>query len=286
MADWSAGNAAGGMAVAENPYLFGDAETDRIRLETQAMLFSSFLRTKAPQFVGTRVHRILDIGCGAGQLTTTLARTYPNAEVIGVDNDPRAVSKARARALESKRGNVTFQVGDITERLPDGPFDLIYASLVLLHIHDYERVVRAAYTALAPGGKLWVKDLHPAIETALPHPTYQRAMGLTYATLEAIGAHPYLGRDLPGHLEQIGFAEVRVEVETYPLGGTTPSGQAALGILLGAIYNARQLVSRMQGVPENEIVKMYVEIGEFARGNATPIGLLQLSNILASRPAA
>jgi SAM-dependent methyltransferase len=286
MADWSAGNAAGGVAVAANPYLFGDAETDRIRLETQAMLFSSYLRTKAPQFIGPKVRRILDIGCGAGQLTTTLARVYPNAEVIGVDNDPRAIAKARARAVESKRGNVEFQVGDITAGLPAGPFDLIYASLVLLHIREYEQVVREAYGALAPGGMLWVKDLHPAIETALPHPTYQRAMGLTYATLEAIGAHPYLGRELPGHLEQFGFEAIRVEVETYPLGGTTPSGQAALGILLGAIYNARQLVSRIQGVPENEIVKMYVEIGEFARGNAMPVGLLQLSNVLARRPAA
>ena len=286
MADWSVGNSAGGVAVVANPYLFGDAETDRIRLETQTMLFSSYLRTKAPQFLGPKVRRILDLGCGAGQLTTTLGRVYPTAEVIGVDTDPRAITKARTRALESKRGNVEFRVGDITEGLPDGPFDLIYASLVLLHVRDYAPVLRAAYAALAPGGALWVKDLHPAIETALPHPTYQRAMGLTYATLQAIGAHPNLGNELPSRLEQTGFDPIQVEIKSYPLGGTTPSGQAALGILLGAIYNARQVVSRIQGIPENEIVKMYVEIGEFARGNATPVGLLQLSNIIARRPAA
>lgn len=286
MADWSADHSSGGTALAANPYLFGDAETDRIRLETQAMLFTTYLRTKAPHFVGPKVRRILDLGCGEGQLTTTLARVYPQAEVIGLDNDPRAIVKAQARALESRRGNVTFVTGDITERLPDGPFDLIYASLVLLHVHEYAQVVRDAYAALAPGGMLWVKDLHPAIETVLPHPSYRRAMGLTYATLQAIGANPYLGSKLPAHLQDIGFDPIQVEIESYPLGGATPSGQAALGILLGAIYNARQLVSRMQGVSESEIVKMYIEIGEFARSSATPVGTLQLSNILARRPVA
>ncbi len=286
MPDWSVGSSSGGMVGAANPYLFGDAEVDRVRLETQSMLFSNYLRSQAPQFAGARVHRILDLGCGAGQLTTTLAQVYPAAQVIGVDNDPRAITKARSRAQESKRNNVEFVVGDIEVGLPSGPFDLIYASLVLLHIRDYARVVQAAYAALTPGGLLWVKDLHPAIETALPHPSYQRAMSLTYATLQAIGAHPYLGTELPSRLQEIGFHPPQVEIETYPLGGTTARGHAALGILLGAIYNARQLVSRMQGVPESEIVRMYIDIGEFARGNVLPVGTLQLSNILARRPTA
>lgn len=285
MPDWLP-NDGGGVATAANPYLFGDAETDRIRLETQTMLFSSYVRTKAPHFVGPGVRRILDLGCGEGQLTTTLGRVYPTAMVLGVDLDARAIARARTRAQEAKRGNVDFMVGDVESGLPSGPFDLIYASLVLLHIRDYARVIRAAYAALTPGGTLWVKDLHPAIETALPHPAYQRVMGLTYSTLQAIGAHPYLGRELPDQLRTLGFDPVQVESEAYPLGGTTPSGQAALGILLGVIYNARQLVSRTKGVPESDIVKMYVEVSEFARGTPAPVGTLQLSNILARRPAA
>ncbi len=283
MTDWSPSRHAGTTTVAD-PYLFGDAETDRIRLETQSMLFSNYLRAQAPRILGSDVRRILDIGCGEGQLTTTLSSVYRSATVIGLDLDARAIAKAQRRALESSRGRVQFVVGDLVEGLPAGPFDLIYASMVLLHVRDYEKVLTQAYASLAPGGWLWIKDLHPAIELAVPHPAYRRAMGLTYATLEAIGAHPYLARDLPAQLRTFGFAEVQMELEEYPLGGATRGGQAALGILLGAIYNARQLVSRVQNVPESEIVQMYMEIGEFARGAATTVGTLQLANMLTRRP--
>jgi hypothetical protein len=47
-----------------NPYIFGNPETDRQRLETQSRLFTRYIRAHARAFCGDKVHRILDVGCG------------------------------------------------------------------------------------------------------------------------------------------------------------------------------------------------------------------------------
>ena len=66
---------------------------------------------------------IVDIGCGAGELSLALARTRPLARVIGVDVSADLVATAQARAGE--RSTVRFELGDAAQWQPDLAPDLL-----------------------------------------------------------------------------------------------------------------------------------------------------------------
>jgi len=149
----------------DNIYNFGFTQADRERLAAQAFLFSTFLREKSRSFIRTPVNRILDIGCGPGLLTIVLARMYPKAQVIGMDKDASAIASAKSNlaASSDKARNIEFVVGDVQEKLPDGSFDLIYASVALMYVQQIDKALKMIYEALNPGGYAWLKDVHPNI---------------------------------------------------------------------------------------------------------------------------
>src|SRR5579859_645987 len=273
--------------AAENPYIFGDPAMDRRRLEAQTQLFSSFIRANAVRLAGRGVQRILDIGCGEGQLGLVLRDIYaPQAQLVGIDKDERAIALARAHAREQGAANVEFVVGDVMAGLPPGPFDLVYDSLVLVHLHEPEKVIAAAWAVLKPGGSFWVKEVHPQWMAATNQRSFQKLADYMMATATAIGGHPYIGGDLPRLLAAAGFIDIREEIEEYPLGGTTPEGRAMLATQLGVFHNARGMISRMQKVTEREIERLYLDVCNAALRSSQALGNEPFINFIARRPPA
>lgn len=101
--------------------------------------------------------RILEIGCGTGNLIIRAKRDYPQLEAVGCDPDPRALDRARR-----KSNAIRFEQG-YAERLPyaDGEFDRVLSSMMLHHIADDAKTVAAAevFRVLRPGGGLHVVDI-------------------------------------------------------------------------------------------------------------------------------
>src|SRR5579859_7232365 len=87
----------------ENPYLLS-GEVDRARLVAQSRMFRTFIENNAKRIAGENVKRILDIGCGEGQLTQVFAKLYPDAHVIGFDKDEKAIETAQRRSEERRVG--------------------------------------------------------------------------------------------------------------------------------------------------------------------------------------
>lgn len=85
--------------------------------------------------------RVLDVGCGAGNLAMALAERV--ASVDGVDPSPKMVERAREKCADSGLDNCAFQVAP-AEQLPfaDRTFDLVTTSAVLYLLDDLQ--VRAA----------------------------------------------------------------------------------------------------------------------------------------------
>ncbi|HLH00463.1 MAG TPA: methyltransferase domain-containing protein [Bryobacteraceae bacterium] len=90
--------------------------------------------------------RILDIGCGTGQLTAEIARS--GATVIGLDNSPEMLAEARKNFPE-----VTFEPADAVSFQFAEPFDAIFSNAALHWVKDHAAVAACAARALRQGGR-------------------------------------------------------------------------------------------------------------------------------------
>ncbi|HMA33553.1 MAG TPA: methyltransferase domain-containing protein [Chloroflexia bacterium] len=270
-----------------NPYIFGDPAIDRQRLVTQTQLFSNYILANAHRLVGSDIRRILDLGCGEGQLGLLLQELYrPQAQLVGIDKDERAITTARARAQELGRARVEFEVGDAMapESVAPGPFDLVYISFLLMHLPRPDQALAGAYNTLRPGGYVWVKDLHLDTRTAIKHPSFKKLGDVMADTMTAIGVNSFISVQVPALLTAAGFTEIREEVEEYALGGSTAEGQATLATILGAFRHAQAMISRVSKVPESEIERWYLDICSAALRSDKELGRARYANIVARRP--
>jgi trans-aconitate methyltransferase len=103
--------------------------------------------------------RVLDLGCGAGDFTATVAALVPDGSVVGLDAAPSMLDEARTRALANQR----FVLGPVQDLetlvAGDAPFDLVLSRSVLHWVPwaDHPAVLRAARSVLRPGGTLRIE---------------------------------------------------------------------------------------------------------------------------------
>lgn len=94
--------------------------------------------------------RILDLGCGTGQLTATIAES--GAAVIGIDNSAAMLDEARQHHPQ-----IEFVRADAHDFQFDEPFDAIFSNAVLHWISDPRLVIACIARALKLGGRLVVE---------------------------------------------------------------------------------------------------------------------------------
>lgn len=148
--------------------------------------------------------RVLDLGAGYGVVTPELVR---RARALIAALDP-AIEALQAHP-EAFTG--AARVTGEAQRLPfaDGVFDLIFSQLTLLWVGPLAAAVRELYRVLAPGGA--VVALEPDYGGLIETPPDVATRDLWLAALARAGAHPHVGRQLPGLLAKAGF-EVHVDL--------------------------------------------------------------------------
>ena len=95
--------------------------------------------------------RVVDLGCGAGNVTPYLAERWPDAQVVGVDDSAEMLERARADHPDL---DATWVQADAATWEPDGPVDVLYSNALLHWLDDHERLVPRMYGLLADGGTL------------------------------------------------------------------------------------------------------------------------------------
>ena len=90
--------------------------------------------------------RILDLGCGTGQLTAEIARS--GAQVTGLDNSADMLADARKNFPD-----LSFVVGDAARFDFPEPFDAVFSNAVLHWVKDADGAVGSIARALHPGGR-------------------------------------------------------------------------------------------------------------------------------------
>jgi trans-aconitate 2-methyltransferase len=115
--------------------------------------------------VGAREPRVVvDLGCGEGALTASLAARWPGARVTGVDSSPQMLAAAAAHAVP---GRIGFVAGDVRDWVPDEPVDVLVTNAVLHWVPGHADLLRRWAGELAPGG--WLAVQVPGNATAPTH---------------------------------------------------------------------------------------------------------------------
>ena len=110
-----------------------------------------------PELTGAR--RVLEIGCGTGNLTLRVSKACPSAQLTGLDPDPRALGIARRKGGNVPRLN--FEQG-YAQELPyaDGAFDRVLSSMMLHRIGDAESESGGqGFPGVPTGGVFLVADI-------------------------------------------------------------------------------------------------------------------------------
>jgi 2-polyprenyl-3-methyl-5-hydroxy-6-metoxy-1,4-benzoquinol methylase len=110
--------------------------------------------------------RVLDLGCGAGQLALYLAQGGA-ADVVGIDVSERMLGLARA---ERPHPRVTYRLQAIEDvEFPPERFELVASSLAVHYVRDYEGLIRRSAHWLVSGGTLVFSTEHPVYTARLPN---------------------------------------------------------------------------------------------------------------------
>lgn len=160
-----------------------------------------------------------EVGAGGPALAQAIAaRVGPTGYVLATDIDATWASGATAPNIDVRQHDVA------ADPPPTGPFDLVHARLVLVHVPERERALRHMVAALKPGGWLVVEDADPAlqplscIDEAGPEQVLANRLRQGFRTLMAgRGADLSFGRRLPRMFRDAGLVDIAAEAY-FPIG--------------------------------------------------------------------
>ncbi len=185
---------------------------DRFR-EERSQPFFDLLNLVRPQ-PGMRV---VDLGCGTGEVTRKLHRHLGARETLGIDSSRAMLAESRAHAAEGLR----FEKNEIQEFVAAGageaPWDLIFSNAALHWVPDHDRLLRSLTTLLAPGGQIAIQA--PANHDH-PSQTAAAQVAVEAPFREALGGYVRCSPVLRPEeyaliLDRLGYREQHVRLQVY-----------------------------------------------------------------------
>lgn len=174
--------------------------------------------------------RVMEIGCGSGDVTRILADLVgPSGAVVAIDRSREALAMAQERMKEHGIGHVRFMPADVSadlsglEPAPSASFDALAGRRVLMYLQDPAGVLRRLAQWLRTGALVVFEEADATMVPARtsPLPAHDQATEWLKNVLIAEGANTAMGFDLPATLARAGFRFARIRAEAVIRGQGT-----------------------------------------------------------------
>jgi trans-aconitate 2-methyltransferase len=157
--------------------------------------------------------RVVDLGCGTGELTRALHERTGASATLGIDSSEAMLARSKAYA----GGGLSFKLEDIAAWAPPEPVDLVFSNAALHWVDDHPELFARLTDTLKPGGQLAVQM--PANHDHASHLIAERVAG-EQPFCEALGG--YVRRSpvmAPEHyavmLDRLGYLSQHVRLQVY-----------------------------------------------------------------------
>lgn len=232
------------MGFVKDDYIHGYDAREGARLQAQAWSVLDLLHHDTRFAPGARV---LEVGCGTGAQTITLARNNPDAHIVAFDRSATSLAQARDRVASARLSNVQFHLADLFE-LPfeQHSFDNVFVCFVLEHLEDPERALSVLHSLLAPGGAITVFEGDHGSAYFHPRSTHADAAIACQVDLQRrAGGNAMIGRQLYPLLTRAGFCDVQVSPRMVYVDGSRPE--------LIEAFTCRTFTAMIEGVRDRAI---------------------------------
>lgn len=222
-------------------YIHGTHRQEQARLVLlNSLVNDAFIDFLAPRD-GTR---ILEVGCGLGILAGELARRFPAAEVVGLEQAPEQLARSRQ---SSQPANLRLVEGDAHALpFPDQSFDLVFCRFVLEHVADPPAVLAEMRRVLRPGAVVAAMENDSVLHRPDPPlPAFERLWPRFLALQRLLGGDGEIGRRLCGLFAGAGFRDLRLDQQLETHWAGRPTFRAWMDNAIGNVESGRAaLVAR------------------------------------------
>jgi 2-polyprenyl-3-methyl-5-hydroxy-6-metoxy-1,4-benzoquinol methylase len=196
-------------------YMLGRTHDEHDRLKRQGRLISNITRHFLEGLGLQSGMRVLDVGCGVGDLALLAARMVePGGDVVGIDLDESALQMARHRAAGEELTNVQFHTADLQDYLSDGLFDAVVGRCVLLHQHNPGRALASVAKHVRSGGIIAFQEPWFSRGFSVPKlPLFEEVIGWLHTMVRASGLDGDIGLRLPFIFASVGLPAPKLTFE-------------------------------------------------------------------------
>ena len=228
----------------KSSYIHGSSAAEQKRLS----LLNALLNQKCLAELNPKPgDKVLDVGCGLGQFSRTIARTTgASGHVVGIERDTQQLAQARTLAeSDGEPDSVEFREGDAMELPLDEhewqSFDVAHCRFLLEHLPNPKGAVAQMVKAVRPGGRVVVIDDDHDYFHPWPEPAGFPALWQAYVhSYERLGNDPYIGRRLVLVLREAGLTSIRNSCVFFGGCGGNETFEAVADNLIGALAGAKE----------------------------------------------